>query len=62
MKCLQVLASVCVLLTCRLVAAQNITVAQNDTGQFKSVQEAIMSVRRPANLSLFISVPGSIKS
>src|SRR5215475_14240716 len=44
MKLLPVLASVCVLLTCRLVAAQNITVAQDGTAQFKSVQEAIMSV------------------
>ena len=44
MKRLPVLASVCVLLACRLVAAQNITVAQDGTGQFKSVQEAIMSV------------------
>src|SRR6476620_12096646 len=44
MKRLPVLAAVCLMLTCRLVAAQNITVAQDGTGQFKSVQEAIMSV------------------
>ena len=47
MKCLLLFASVCVLLTCRPVAAQystNITVALDGSGQFKSVQEAIMSV------------------
>src|SRR5689334_2282519 len=40
------LASLCFLFTCRVVAAQptNITVALDGTGQFKSVQEAIMSV------------------
>src|SRR5690242_15884403 len=41
------LASICVLSSCQLVTAQysvGITVALDGTGQFKSVQEAIMSV------------------
>src|SRR5690242_16744542 len=40
------LASLCFLVTCRVVAAQptSITVALDGTGKFKSVQEAIMSV------------------
>src|SRR5215510_481045 len=37
-------ASVCLLLVSSVVAAQNITVALDGTGHFKSVQEAIMSV------------------